>query len=44
MDLVESDKLKSLDVPVWDTYTQLLGQAGSLVKQLVQPVFKQISK
>ncbi|KAM3863238.1 fucose mutarotase [Diretmus argenteus] len=28
MDLVDSDKQKCLDVPVWDTYTQLLKQAG----------------
>ncbi|KAM9847465.1 fucose mutarotase isoform 1-T1 [Aulostomus maculatus] len=29
MDLVASDKQRGLAVPVWDTYTQLLGQAGS---------------
>ncbi|KAG8000080.1 Enoyl-CoA hydratase [Nibea albiflora] len=29
MDLVDSDKLRSLPVPVWDTYTVLLHQAGS---------------
>uniref|UniRef100_A0A3Q3JRR6 Fucose mutarotase n=1 Tax=Monopterus albus TaxID=43700 RepID=A0A3Q3JRR6_MONAL len=29
MDLVDSDKQRCLAVPVWDTYTQLLGQAGS---------------
>ncbi|KAM9344650.1 fucose mutarotase [Symphorus nematophorus] len=29
MDLVDSDKARRLPVPVWDTYTQLLGQAGS---------------
>uniref|UniRef100_A0A1A8GR02 Fucose mutarotase n=1 Tax=Nothobranchius korthausae TaxID=1143690 RepID=A0A1A8GR02_9TELE len=29
MDLVDSDKLKGLAVPVWDAYTQLLKQAGS---------------
>ncbi|XP_049927754.1 fucose mutarotase [Epinephelus moara] len=29
MDLVDSDKWRCLPVPVWDTYTQLLGQAGS---------------
>ncbi|XP_070833797.1 fucose mutarotase [Chaetodon trifascialis] len=29
MDLVDSDKLRCLAVPVWDTYTQLLGEAGS---------------
>ncbi|KAL6101787.1 fuom [Pungitius sinensis] len=28
MDLVESDKHRCLAVPVWDTYTQLLCQAG----------------
>ncbi|XP_071377465.1 fucose mutarotase isoform X2 [Centroberyx affinis] len=28
MDLVDSDKLRGLAVPVWDTYTQLLQQAG----------------
>uniref|UniRef100_A0AAQ4QS91 Fucose mutarotase n=3 Tax=Gasterosteus aculeatus TaxID=69293 RepID=A0AAQ4QS91_GASAC len=28
MDLVESDKQRCLAVPVWDTYTRLLGQAG----------------
>ncbi|XP_018543761.1 fucose mutarotase isoform X1 [Lates calcarifer] len=29
MDLVDSDKQRALAVPVWDTYTLLLGQAGS---------------
>nr|XP_015799727.2 fucose mutarotase isoform X3 [Nothobranchius furzeri] len=29
MDLLDSDKLKGLAVPVWDVYTQLLKQAGS---------------
>ncbi|XP_030011413.1 fucose mutarotase [Sphaeramia orbicularis] len=29
MDLVDSDKQKGLAVPVWDTYSQLLKQAGS---------------
>ncbi|XP_032410013.1 fucose mutarotase isoform X1 [Xiphophorus hellerii] len=29
MDLVKSDKQRRLAVPVWDTYTQLLSQAGS---------------
>ncbi|XP_040906093.1 fucose mutarotase [Toxotes jaculatrix] len=28
MDLVDSDKQRSLAVPVWDTYTQLLDQVG----------------
>lgn len=32
MDLVESDKQRCLAVPVWDTYTRLLGQAGCQVK------------
>ncbi|XP_052007326.1 fucose mutarotase isoform X2 [Xyrauchen texanus] len=29
MDLVQSDKLKGLKVPVWDQYSELLKQAGS---------------
>ncbi|CAM4726870.1 hypothetical protein PO909_019359 [Leuciscus waleckii] len=29
MDLVQSDKLKGLKVPVWDQYSDLLKQAGS---------------
>ncbi|XP_067092458.1 fucose mutarotase isoform X1 [Osmerus mordax] len=29
MELVASDKLKGLTVPVWDTFTQLLSDAGS---------------
>ncbi|XP_056292229.1 fucose mutarotase [Pseudoliparis swirei] len=29
MDLVDSDQQSGLSVPVWGTYTQLLGQAGS---------------
>ncbi|KAK2824238.1 hypothetical protein Q5P01_021413 [Channa striata] len=29
MDLVDSDKQRGLSVPVWDTYIQLLGHAGS---------------
>ncbi|XP_034753926.1 fucose mutarotase [Etheostoma cragini] len=29
MDLVDSDKQRGLDVPVWGTYTRLLGQVGS---------------
>ncbi|KAM6916220.1 fucose mutarotase [Xenentodon cancila] len=28
MDLVDSDKERRLAVPVWETYTQLLGRAG----------------
>uniref|UniRef100_A0A3Q3WY96 Fucose mutarotase n=1 Tax=Mola mola TaxID=94237 RepID=A0A3Q3WY96_MOLML len=28
MDLVDSDKQRGLPVPVWDTYTQLLSEAG----------------
>ncbi|XP_017268346.1 fucose mutarotase isoform X2 [Kryptolebias marmoratus] len=31
MDLVDSDKQRCLAVPVWDTYTQLLNQAGSQI-------------
>lgn len=31
MDLVDSDKQRCLAVPVWDTYTQLLDQAGTQV-------------
>ncbi|XP_004555952.1 fucose mutarotase isoform X2 [Maylandia zebra] len=31
MDLVDSDKQRGLAVPVWDTYEQLLSQAGSQV-------------
>ncbi|XP_070697132.1 fucose mutarotase [Pempheris klunzingeri] len=30
MHLVDGDKQRSLAVPVWDTYTQLLAEAGSL--------------
>lgn len=33
MDLVDSDKCRGLSVPVWDTYMQLLDQAGCQVKQ-----------
>lgn len=33
MDLVDGDKQKGLAVPVWDTYTHLLHQFGSQVKQ-----------
>lgn len=33
MELVESDKLRFLQVPVWDEYQQLLSQAGSQVTQ-----------
>ncbi|XP_029376256.1 fucose mutarotase isoform X1 [Echeneis naucrates] len=29
MNLVDSDRQRGLAVPVWDTYTQLLGKAGS---------------
>lgn len=31
MDLVDSDKQRCLNVPVWATYTQLLSQAGTKV-------------
>lgn len=40
MDLVDSDKQRCLAVPVWDTYTQLLSQAGCQVKQSVHPLIK----
>lgn len=40
MDLVDSDKQRALAVPVWDTYTLLLGQAGSQVSQPVHPMIK----
>lgn len=40
MDLVDSDKQRGLAVPVWDTYEQLLRQAGSQVRQPVHPVIK----
>lgn len=40
MDLVDSDKQRCLAVPVWDTYTQLLGQAGSQVQQPVHLTIK----
>lgn len=33
MELVESDKIRGLEVPVWDEYKQLLSQAGSQVTQ-----------
>lgn len=33
MDLVESDKIRGLEVPVWDKYRQLLSQADSQVTQ-----------
>lgn len=35
MELVDSDKIKGLAVPVWDKYQQLLSQAGSQVNQHV---------
>lgn len=40
MDLVDSDKQRCLAVPVWDTYTQLLSQAGCQVKQSAHPLIK----
>lgn len=33
MELVDSDKMRGLAVPVWDEYKQLLSQAGSQVNQ-----------
>jgi len=35
MDLVDSDKLKGLKVPVWDQYSDLLKQAGSDVSYYI---------
>lgn len=35
MDLVQSDKLKGLKVPVWDRYSALLKQAGSDVSYYI---------
>lgn len=37
MELVDSDKIRGLAVPVWDEYKQLLSQAGS---QVNQPIWK----
>lgn len=35
MELVERDKIRGLEVPVWDKYKQLLSQAGSQVTQRI---------
>jgi len=35
MDLVDSDKLKGLKVPVWDQYSDLLKLAGSDVSYYI---------
>lgn len=40
MDLVDSDKQRCLAVPVWETYTVLLSQAGSQVRPPVHPVIQ----
>lgn len=40
MDLVDSDKERNLQVPVWDTYTNLLSRAGSQVEQPAYPLIK----
>lgn len=38
MDLVDSDKQRGLAVPVWNTYSGLLFEAGVEVTQHFQPI------
>lgn len=44
MDLVDCDKARYLPVPVWETYTLLLGRAGCQVKQPVWLIINEIPK
>lgn len=44
MDLVDSDKQRNLQVPVWDTYTSLLSRAGSQVEQPAHRLIKKSSQ
>ena len=43
MDLVDSDKQRGLPVPVWDTYQELLTEAGSGVKLPVHLIIEEFN-